>query len=240
MAEALASAGHWAVFSYAGRTLAPLPQPLPTRTGGFGGVEGLVAFLKQQRISHVIDATHPFAATMRRNAQSACAAANVELIRLERGAWMPDEADNWQSVASVEAAAAALPDAPTRVFLAIGRQHVAAFAVKPQHHYLLRLVDAPEGPPLLPSVHVEVARGPFTLAGDIALLRRREISRIVARNSGGGGAAAKLHAARALRVPVIMIARPEPTDLPGVPPRRVVDCPRLVMDWLVHPARLGV
>ena len=240
MAEALSAAGHWAVFSYAGRTLAPLRQPLPTRIGGFGGVEGLVAFLKHERISHVIDATHPFAAAMRHNACVACAETGAALIRLERTAWQPDAGCDWSTVESVEAAAAALPDRPARVFLAIGRQHVSVFAVKPQHHYLLRLVDAPEGPPLLPDVHVEVARGPFTVAGDVEMLRRRSIGLVVARNSGGAGAEAKLHAARALRLPVIMIARPGMADQPGMPTRLVVDSQHAVMEWLAHPTRLGV
>ncbi|MGQ0564481.1 MAG: precorrin-6A/cobalt-precorrin-6A reductase, partial [Gemmobacter sp.] len=140
MAEGLAGAGIDAVYSYAGRTERPVSPPIPHRTGGFGGVEGLVAWLRAERISHVIDATHPFAAQMSRHAVAASAALSLPLIALERPPWTPVPGDRWTHVPDIPAAVAALPDTPARVFLAIGRQEVAAFAALP-HRYLLRLVD---------------------------------------------------------------------------------------------------
>jgi len=232
MAQALAKAGLPAVYSYAGRTGAPIAQPLPTRIGGFGGIEGLQAYLARENIGAVIDATHPFAAQMSRHAIAACAASAVPLIGLERAPWQAGPGDTWTHVPDTEAAVAALPDTPARVFLAIGKQTLAAFATRPQHHYLLRLVDPPGDLPL-PNATAIIQRGPFTVEGDIALLREHRISHIVAKNAGGVGASAKLAAARALGVPVILIARPV------LPKRQVVDSPDLVMDWL-HQADLGV
>ena len=84
MARLLADTGADAEFSYAGRTETPIPQPLPTRIGGFGGVEGLAAYLRQNAVTHLVDATHPFAAQMSRNAIAACAQAGVKLLALER------------------------------------------------------------------------------------------------------------------------------------------------------------
>ncbi|MFC3181171.1 cobalt-precorrin-6A reductase [Cypionkella sinensis] len=231
LARALAEAGRNAVFSYAGRTDAPVAQPLPTRVGGFGGIGGLVDYLRAENIGAVVDATHPFAAQMSRNAIAACAEAGVPLIGLERAAWTAEAGDDWRHVPSIDAAVSALPDVPARVFLAIGKQNLSGFAAKP-HHYLLRLVDAPASPPL-PDCTVVLARGPFEVEGDKALMVQHKISHIVAKNAGGSGAEAKLIAARALRIPVVLI------DRPALPARRVVASVAEVMDWLRH-ADLGV
>ena len=228
LARALAEAQVDAIFSYAGRTAAPLAQPLPTRVGGFGGVAGLQRWLQAQRISHVVDATHPFAAQMSGNAVHACAAAGVPLLAFERPAWQQQAGDQWRCVADIDGAVAALPPTPARVFLAIGRQNLLPFAPSAHcapHHYLLRLVDAVPDLPL-PDAQVVIARGPFTVEGDRALLLQHGITHLVAKNAGGGGAAAKLEAARLLGVPVILINRP------AVPMRRTAATVKQVMAWL--------
>jgi len=233
LADTVARLGWNAIYSFAGRTEAPVTQSLPTRSGGFGGASGLAAYIRQQNITHVVDATHPFAVRMSRNAVAACAETGTALIALERAPWTKIAGDVWIEVPDEAAAAVALPDQRARVFLAIGRQHLAAFSAKPQHAYILRFVDASDGALPLPDASVVVSRGPFTLAGDLALMRSRGIEWIVARNSGGSGARAKIDAARELGLPVVMIARP---DLPERPrAERIED----VLAFLGHDARLG-
>jgi precorrin-6A/cobalt-precorrin-6A reductase len=233
LAAALVRENIDAIYSYAGRTQIPLPHALPTRIGGFGGAQGLADFIRGARITHVVDATHPFAAEMSRNAVIACAAVGVALLALERAPWTSTTGDRWIEVGDIAAAVAALPEQPARVFLAIGRQHIAPFAVKPQHAYTLRLVDAADGALPLPDADVIVSRGPFTLDGDIDLMRARGIEWLVARNAGGDGARAKIDAARELGLPVIMIARPELAERPRV------ESVEEVLHWLGHDARLG-
>ena len=225
MAQAIAKAGLSGVYSYAGRTEVPMGQPIHMRVGGFGGVAGLCAYLQAEGITHVIDATHPFAAQMSSNAVAACAATGTPLIALERAPWMPGEGDRWTHVADIQAAVAALAGLPQRVFLAIGRQHIDAFAAQPQHRYLLRLVDEPTGPLPFPA-EVVLARGPFDVAGDTTLMRDHGTEVVVAKNAGGKGAVAKIAAARALGLPVVMI------DRPVIPPRPVVQGVAAVMAWL--------
>lgn len=225
LARALNEAGVDAVFSYAGRTESPVAQPLPTRVGGFGGATGLQSWMQAQRITHVVDATHPFAAQMSGNALQACSAAGVPLLAFERPAWTAQTGDPWQCVADTAAAVAALPQQPARVFLAIGRQNLQPFAQCPQHHYLLRLVDALPTVPL-PKAQVVVARGPFTVQGDRALLQAHGITHVVAKNSGGMGAAAKLEATRELGLPVILISRPKMAE------RHTAVTVAQVMAWL--------
>ncbi|TFV41652.1 cobalt-precorrin-6A reductase [Bradyrhizobium frederickii] len=232
LAAEIARARLDAVYSYGGRTRTPADQPLPTRIGGFGGVSGLADYIGREGITHVIDATHPFAAEMSRHAVEACAETATPLIALERAPWTRASGDNWIDVADVNTAAAALTEAPASVFLAIGRQHIAPFATKPQHTYTLRFVDPPEAP--LPfAADVIVSRGPFTLDSELEMMRRRGIAWIVARNSGGDGARAKIDAARRLGLPVIMISRP------ALPERRRVESVTDVMQWLGHSTRLG-
>ena len=253
MARLLAGQGVAAIFSYAGRTAAPRHQPLPTRIGGFGGAEGLARYLTDQQITHVVDATHPFAARMSWNAHAACAAQAVPLIALQRPAWQAGPGDLWTRVAGIAGAVAALPRAPTRVFLAIGRQHLAPFAALP-HRWLLRLVDPPvatpeaamatitnraipnRADPPLPRADLVIARGPFSPAEDRALMAAHAITHLVAKNSGGAGASAKLTAARDLGIRVVMI------DRPALPERPLCPTPEAVLDWLhqTAPAPRGV
>jgi precorrin-6A/cobalt-precorrin-6A reductase len=234
LADTVKRAGLDAVYSYAGRTQSPVRQSLPMRTGGFGGVIGLTEFIVREGITHVIDATHPFAAGMSRHAVEACAVSKIPLIALERAPWTRVAGDRWIDVENIDAAVEALPEASARVLLAIGRQHLAPFAARPQHAYTLRFVDPPDGTlPPLPDAIVIVSRGPFTVAGDVDLMRRRNIGWVVARNSGGTGARAKIDAARELDLPVVMIARPE------LPKRARVESIEEVLTWLGHDTRLG-
>ena len=234
MARALADSGLDAVYSFAGRTENPLPQPLVQRIGGFGGITGLVSYLQTEAITHVIDATHPFAVNMSRHAVEACAATRTPLMALQRAPWVAGPADQWTMVPDLDTCLVALPRQPARIFLAIGRQNMPAFAAQPQHFYLLRLVDSPDDALPLPRSEAVVARGPFTLEGDLQLLRTHRIQLIVAKNSGGSGAQSKLDAARALGLPVILIDRPD------IPPRASVETVAEVMDWLAHPTLRGV
>lgn len=226
MALALAQARVDAVYSYAGRTETPVAQPLPVRIGGFGGVDGLVSYLRAEHISHLIDATHPFAARISQNAAEACGVTGIPMIALERPPWAAGNGDRWTHVADLAQAAAVLGAAPRRVFLAIGRQNLSAFATAGQHHYLLRLVDPPVGALPLPDAKVIIARGPFDPAGDRALLQTHRIEMIVAKNAGGAGAEAKLIAARELGLPVILV------DRPFVPARKIARQPDEVMAFL--------
>ena len=234
LANSLKNAGIETVFSYAGRTNAPVSQPVPMRVGGFGGVPGLIDYLGAETITHVIDATHPFAAQMSRNAAEACAHMGLPLTRLERPAWVPQAGDNWVEVDTLDAVPEALPPDPARVFLAIGRQHLDLFARAPQHHYLLRLIDAPDHILPLRSHEIILARGPFTLAADTALMQRHEITHVVAKNAGGSAARAKLDAARALGLPVIMVRRPD------LPQTHISPDTETVLRWISQEADLGV
>lgn len=227
LAQAVATKGYRACLSYAGRVERPKAQPIEKRIGGFGGAQGLFAYLKAEQITHVIDATHPFAAQMSENAVLACAKARVPLLALTRPAWRPEAADQWQSVPDIPAAAAALPAQKQNVMLAIGRMHLDLFAAQAQHHYLLRLVDPPAQALALPDSTVIVSRGPFSKKQDIALMREHEVEIVVSKNAGGSGAYAKIEAARQLSLPVIMIERPI-LQLPRDEAFLVTDA----MDWI--------
>lgn len=224
----MAQRGMNGTISFAGRVARPVRQPLPQRVGGFGGVTGLSAYLRTENITHVVDATHPFAAQMSQNAVAACTEAGVPLAALTRAPWSQEPDDLWTSVPDMAGAVAALDRPAVRVMLAIGRMHLSLFALHPQHFYLLRLVDAPDAALSFPDHHIEVDRGPFNMENDLALMRAHRISLIVSKNAGGSGAYAKLRAARALNLPVIMIDRPK------MPDRYELHEVRAVLDWVSH------
>lgn len=199
--------------SLAGRTAAPVRPEGQLRIGGFGGADGLARYVRAERTDAVIDALHPFAARMPWNAEAACRAAGVPLVRVERPAWTEAPGDRWVHVPDLAAAAAALAGSE-RIFLTTGRQELAPFAGLAGKWFLVRSIEPP-GP--LPFAGESVlARGPFTIAGEEALMRRFAIDTLVTKNSGAGATAAKLAAARALGLATVMVERPPKPPVPTV------------------------
>ncbi|MCF4125582.1 cobalt-precorrin-6A reductase [Methylobacterium sp. SyP6R] len=205
---------HDVTLSLAGRTAAPLALPAHTRIGGFGGADGLAAYLREHGIAALIDATHPFAKVISHNAALASRAAGVPLLAIRRPAWAREAGDDWHEVDSVAQAVPALGDTPRRVFLTVGRLELAAFAAAPQHRYLVRTIE-PVGD-ALPGIDVTAieARGPFGATEEEALMRRHRVEVLVTKNSGGAATYGKIAAARALSLPVVIVRQPL---LPHVP-----------------------
>lgn len=195
-------------YSLAGRTSAPALPGCAIRTGGFGGAAGLARWLAAEGVGLLVDATHPFAARISLSAAAAAPAAGVPVVALRRPGWTPRPGDRWTEVPDMVAAAAVLGPAPRRVLLAIGRQEVAAFRSAPQHHYLVRSIEPVDPAALPPAAETLLARGPFGEEAERALLAARHIEVVVAKNSGGAATYGKIAAARALGLPVVLVAQP--------------------------------
>jgi precorrin-6x reductase len=211
------------ITSLAGRTRAPAALPGEVRIGGFGGADGLAAYLEERGVMAVVDATHPFAATISRHAEAACRQRPTARLMLARPAWEMLPGDRWVEVDDMAAAVEAIP-AGARVFLTVGRQELAPFAVRTDAWMLARVIDPPEEP--LPGITLVTGRGPFDLAAERALLVEHGITAIVAKNSGGDASYPKLTAARELNIPVIMVRRPAP------PPGDSVGTVEEALEWL--------
>jgi precorrin-6A/cobalt-precorrin-6A reductase len=206
LAAALVADGVDVISSLAGRVRQPRLPEGRVRIGGFGGAEGLAAFLRDEGVTHLIDATHPFAATITANAARAATDADVPLLVLRRPGWEADP--SWETVADIREAAEAVARWPgEHVFLTSGRRDLDAFAADDRHRFLVRTVDPPEGA-VPPRMTLLLDRGPYTVESESALMREHRIGLLVTKNSGGPMTAAKLTAARNLGVHVVVVARP--------------------------------
>jgi precorrin-6A/cobalt-precorrin-6A reductase len=214
------------VLSLAGRTRHPVSPPIPCRVGGFGGIEGLRAFLADHRVRAVIDATHPFAQRISAHAIAACGGTGTPLLVLRRPPWTAVEGDRWTEVSSAQEAAAALGVMPRRVFLSLGRLELGAFLCAPQHHYVVRCIDPPERLP--PDARLILGRGPFNEEDERLLMRSEAIDVLVAKNAGGAATYAKIAVARALSLPVILMRQPPAA------PGSFVTTPEEAMAWLLR------
>jgi precorrin-6A/cobalt-precorrin-6A reductase len=234
LAQGLAAREEFTVtVSLAGRTAEPLPQGAPVRRGGFGGAEGLARYLGDEQIDVLIDATHPYAAEISANAARAAESTGVRLLALRRSPWRKVAGDNWIEVQGVEEAVIALGQAPRHVFLALGRNELQPFTAAPQHTYVIRSVDPVDPPLAVPRASYITARGPFSARKDRALLARHRIELIVAKNSGGEATYAKIEAARALQLPVVMLKRP---SLPQVASVATVEEILALLDHALTPS----
>jgi precorrin-6A/cobalt-precorrin-6A reductase len=228
LAAELAAAGTDVISSLAGRVSRPRLPDGPVRIGGFGGADGLAAYLNEERITHLVDATHPFAAGITANAARAAADVGVTRLVLRRPPW--EAASSWESVPDIQTAAAAVLVWPGQaVFLTTGRRDLGAFAADGRHQFLVRTVDPPDGP-VPPRMTLLLDRGPYTVSGESALISEHQIGLLVTKNSGGPMTAAKLAAARDLGVHVVMVARP-----PLPPGSAVAATVPEVLDWLAQP-----
>jgi precorrin-6A/cobalt-precorrin-6A reductase len=193
--------------SLAGRTPAPRAVAGALRSGGFGGADGLASFLRQARIDLLVDATHPFAATVSRHARLAAAATGTDRLALLRPPWRPAPGDRWIEVPDMAQAAALVPQLGRVAFLTCGARALAAFASVRGVRFVVRLIAPPRALPI--EADLVIGRPPFTLDAERQVLQRHAIEVTVAKASGGI-AAAKLEAAREAGLPVIMVARPPP------------------------------
>lgn len=233
LGERLAGQGLKLTISLAGRTNSPVPMPAPVRVGGFGGPEGLARYLGAEKVDVLVDATHPYAATISENAVQAATMAGIPHVAFRRPPWTPLPGDRWTEVANTRDAVRALGSTPRRVFLALGRQEIAPFGGAPQHHYLVRSVE-PIDPPLpVPHATYIQARGPFSEESDRALLQIHRIAVVVSKNSGGSAAYGKIAAARGIGTEVILLRRP---SLPNAPSVTTVE---EALAFLAHVGALG-
>lgn len=207
LAVALVERGVPVVSSLAGRVAQPRLPAGETRIGGFGGPEGLAAWLTEHRVLAVVDATHPFAERISGSAVTGARAAGVPLLRLQRPGWTPLDGARWHWADSLADAARMLPALGNRIFLTSGRQGLAAFAGLTDPWFLIRCVDPPEG--LLPPRRLVILdRGPYHLEREHALMLEHRIEVLVTKDSGGPMTEAKLEAARELGIPIVVVRRP--------------------------------
>jgi precorrin-6A/cobalt-precorrin-6A reductase len=219
------------ISSLAGRTGNPSHPPGAVRIGGFGGVDGLAAYLSEQSIDLLIDATHPFAATIAAHGRAAAEAAGTPRLKLLRPAWRRHPLDRWVEVEDLFGAAAIVGRTGKRAWLTIGTGDLQVFRGIDDVWFLVRLIDPPMAPLPLKNYDVIQGKGPFTLEEERLMIERHRIEVIVAKASGGTATEAKIIAARAAGLPVVMVRRPP------VPPGEVVDSVETALDWLG--ARLG-
>ncbi|NYH27881.1 cobalt-precorrin-6A reductase [Paraburkholderia bryophila] len=198
------------VYSLAGLGKVPDDLACAVRVGGFGGSEGMAQYIADERISMVIDATHPYAAQISANAAHASRAAHVPCWALRRPAWQPQAGDDWRMVGNWNELTAAL--APFRKPLfTLGREPLAHLDEIPVHQFwTVRCLDPHQD---ATRARIIATRGPFTLEGERALFALQAFDVVVSKNSGGGATEAKLEVARERRLPVVMLRRP---DLPAV------------------------
>jgi precorrin-6A/cobalt-precorrin-6A reductase len=196
------------------------------RIGGFGGADGLADYLRAARIGLMIDATHPFATRIKANARAASAAAAVPLVAIDRPRWRAEAGDRWIMVDDAAAAARAAADLGARIWLTLGADGVSAFAALTGKWFLVRRVDRTEAELNLPEHEIIFGRGPFSVDGERAIIERYRIDALVTKASGGQSTVAKLAAARAARIPVVMIRRP------AAPVGDTVGSVEAALDWL--------
>jgi precorrin-6A/cobalt-precorrin-6A reductase len=233
-ARALADAAHArfagrlrVTTSLAGRTSVPAMPKGALRRGGFGGAAGLADYLAAAWVDLVIDATHPFATQITAAAQAACRQRDLPLLALTRPRWTAQCGDRWIDAADAADAASILPKLGRRAFLTIGQRGIAAFSHLSDVHFLVRLIEPPAAALPLCSYEILLGKGPFTLENERRIMERHAIEVLVAKASGGEATAAKLEAARLLRLPVVMLRRPEP---PGTSVSSVEDA----LCWVAH------
>jgi precorrin-6A/cobalt-precorrin-6A reductase len=217
-AELVTRPGVEVTSSLAGRVRDPALPAGGVRIGGFGGAAGLAAYLAAERIDRLVDATHPFAATISAHAAAAAGATGVPLVVLRRPGWSAQPGDRWTRVPDMVAAAASAAALPAGcIFLTTGRRDLAAFAADEGHDYLVRTVERPDGA-TPPRMTLLLARGPYTIEGEAGLIREHGVTALVTKDSGGELTSAKLAAARDRGIGVIMVDRPPlPAGVTAVP-----------------------
>lgn len=206
--EALAIArtlGPEHIYSLAGVGRVPTDLTCQVRVGGYGGFEGLAQFVRDEQISLILDATHPYAAQISHNAAQAARLCGVPCWALRRPAWQAQAGDDWREVGDWAELIDALKPFKRPLFT-LGREPLQHLDEIPQEQFwTLRALDVYPG-----NERCEVigARGPFLIEDERALFERQQIDVLISKNSGSTATEPKLEVARERGVPVLVLRRP--------------------------------
>lgn len=207
--------------------------PGRVRVGGFGGIEGLVDYLRNEAVNLVIDATHPFAETISGHAYAACLRAGVTRLSLVRPPWPAPPQAKWVEMDSLEDIAAALPRISRRAFLTVGRNGLNAFAGVKGVWFLVRLIEEPNEPLPLADYRLITGRPPHTVESERALINDHGIDTLITKQSGGRMGEAKIIAACEADIAVIAVRRPPPE------PGEIVETAEEALAWVQKHLQLG-
>lgn len=217
VAEVLLAAGHEVLVSQATEVELDLPEDprLALRRGRLDR-DGFRQLVGEGAISHVVDASHPFAVDLHRELDRVCAALGIPRIRYERPATPPPpgvEIAPDHSRAALAATAHGLP-----ILLTTGSRHLAPYAEAARLAGLplfARVLPGEESDRAcraveLPFTRIEFARGPFSVEQTRTLLRRWGIGVLVAKDGGtASGLVERLEAARREGVNSVLVRRPD-------------------------------
>lgn len=225
IAWGLSTRGTAAIASLAGATRSPDPLPLPTRVGGFGGQAGFEAFLRENAITAVLDATHPFAAAITGRTARVCATLSMPYLQLLRPEWRPEPGDRWTEIGSEQEAATHIPPGST-VFLATGRLTLDRFSGLQGCRVLCRQIDPPTAPFPFEGGEFIISRPPFSVQREVDLFGALGVDWLVVKNAGGDESRTKLVAARQLDISVLLLRRPP------MPDTLRVETVQAALDWV--------
>ncbi|MDB5539874.1 MAG: hypothetical protein JWQ89_1601 [Devosia sp.] len=206
MAERLVKMGHEVTSSLAGRTSEPMLPAGNVRIGGFGGGDGMGNYILTEGFERLVDATHPYAEEIKRNAVKAADLAGLKLVRLTRPPWNEPQYAFWKHMASAEEAAASLPKG-ARALLTVGHTKLDTYLARTDCSFVVRSIEPPERELPVNATSL-IGRPPFFFNGELAMMQEQGISHLISKNSGGAQTEAKLQAALRLRLPVFMLVRP--------------------------------
>ncbi len=231
LAKRLHDTGHDVLASLAGATNEAARYDCPVRIGGFGGEQGFRDFISEFRPDLIIDATHPFAHQISVRTHAVCQGEDIAYLQVLRPPWRPSEGDTWHMIDTpAEARPYILPNA--RVFLATGRQTLKSFGNLQDCYLICRQIDPPETPFPFPNGEYLVGRPPFSIEDEVCLFKELRVDVIVVKNAGGDASRSKLDAAKALKMPVVMINRPPRLEADIV--TSVSDAERWVANFADH------
>ena len=172
-------------------------------------------FLIENGIEALIDASHPFDKESTELCKRVSKLADIKLTHFLRPPWTPTIDDNWTSVRTLDEAAKIIPDG-SNVFIATGRIGLEKFSKLTSSKFFIRRLGKVKLQCPLDNGKFIYGNPPFSLKDEISLFRSLKIDILVIKNVGGDGSFAKVEAARAMNISVIMIERPKESPINAI------------------------
>ena len=179
--------------------------------------------IKERKIDFIIDATHPFAINATKNAIKACEITKIEYIRFERPKEDLNENISIHKVFSFEEAALKILE------LTEINDNILHLAGASTLSYITKMIDVNRiFARVLPSIdsiqkcldlglkqeNIIAMQGTFSKDLNKALMKDYDISIILTKESGKtGGTSSKITAALELSIPIVIVLRPEVSEL---------------------------